>query len=122
MCLGLGAVDFVDPPSGSVIANFEGTLNVTTLTCNISNNGQQVSTQWNLMGSGSQDLVPIVEGSELFLISGDPDPTDARFSLRNRLTILNLTSELDGVIVYCGTRAQPRKANFRLRLFSKFYT
>ena len=77
-----------------VRSNFEGTVNVTTLTCNIiSNNGQQVSTQWNFMRSGGPDFVAIAEGSEIFLI-------------RNRLTILNLTSELDGVLVFCGTGAQ----------------
>ena len=36
------------------------------------------------------------------------------------LTILNLTFELDGATVFCGTGAQPQQANIRLRVFSKF--
>ena len=81
-CVGVGAVDFVDPPSGSTIFNLEGAINATTLTCNISHSGQQISTQWHWMrGSGSiQDLVPIGDVSEDFVVSGNPDPTDPRFT------------------------------------------
>ena len=46
---GLGVVDYVDPPSGSAIANFEGTVNASTLICNVTNEqGLQISTQWTL--------------------------------------------------------------------------
>ena len=119
MYTGLGIVDFVDPPSGTIIFNLEGTINATTLTCNISHNGQQVSTQWNWVRASSLYLISIAESSEHFLISGPPDPLDTRFSLRNMLTILNSTFELDGATVFCGTGAQPQLANFTLRVFSK---
>ena len=33
--IGHGAVQFVDPPSGEVIANFEGAQNFTTIMCNV---------------------------------------------------------------------------------------
>ena len=118
----MGAVDFVDPSSGSTIFNLEGAINATTLTCNISHNGLQISTQWHWMrGSGSiLDLVPISDVSEDFVVSGNPDPTDPRFTFRNRLTIVNWTSELDGATVFCGTGAQPKQANIRLRVVCKF--
>ena len=81
LCIGLGIVDFVDPPSGTIIFNLEGTINATTLTCNISHNGQQVSTQWNWVRASSLYLISITEGSEHYLISGPPDLLDTRFSL-----------------------------------------
>lgn len=42
-------MDFVDPPSGSVVANFESSLNATTLTCNISHEGSQIPTFWSVV-------------------------------------------------------------------------
>lgn len=103
-----------------MITNFEGTINATTLTCDVASEGIQVRTQWrvaNLRGSGAglqlitKDFVP-----ELFMISGEPGPT---FTFGNQLIISNLTSELDGVTVYCGTNAEPQKANFVVRLYRK---
>ena len=117
-------MDFVDPPSGSVIANFEGTVNATTLSCNITNEGSQVSTQWSIENFRdapsrfiSDNLAP-----ELFSFSGDPIPTVPNFTYRNRLTVLNWTSELDRVTVFCGTGADPEQANFVFRIYRKFST
>ena len=57
---GLGATNFTDPPSGTLIANLEGAENATTLTCNLTNpDGDQITTQWNVgnfRGSGPNDL------------------------------------------------------------------
>ena len=47
----LGLATFVDPPSGSVIANFEGIENPTTINCNITTDQgvqMQVTTQWHV--------------------------------------------------------------------------
>ena len=41
-------MDFIDPPSGSVVANFEGSLNAATLTCNVSHEGSQRFTFWSI--------------------------------------------------------------------------
>ena len=104
-----------------MIANFEGTQNATTITCNVTNpEGAQVSTQWNLGNfRGATNLVGISNAApELFEIDGDPIPGfSATYS--NRITISNLTSVLDKVLVFCGTGQWPRAANFTLRIYCK---
>ena len=40
-------------------------------------------------------------------------------NLRNRLTILRLAPELDGTILYCGTGAMPKTANFSIKIYRK---
>ena len=110
-----------NPPSGSVIANFEGTVNNTIITCNVTNSRRtQITTQWNLENFGNAApgvLVSIVNAPKLFEVGGDPRPDSGTYE--NQLTVLNLTRELDEVIVYCGLGAYPRQANFLLRLYSK---
>ena len=115
-----------DPPSGTEISDFEGTVNATTLTCNITNNqtGAQEITVWSI---GNFRGVPAVRtifadlAPELFLFSGDLINNDPRFTFLNSLTILNLTSDLDEVIVYCGSGAgaAAEQANFTLRVYRK---
>ena len=106
-----------------MIANFEGTVNATTLTCNVTNSqGSQTSTSWfvqNFRGSSSLQSITDNFVPELFSVDGDPRP-GFNITLRNRLTIVNLTSELDDVTVYCGTGQNPEQANFILRVYSKF--
>ena len=120
-----GGVEFTDPPSGSVIANFEGTLNATTLTCDVTNSGIRISTTWfvqGLVGDGFVQTISDEFDPQLFLVSGDPRPNlgpDRTF--RNRLTIVNLTAELDGVIIYCGIgqSSESEQANFTVRIYHK---
>ena len=121
----MGAAKTV-PPSGSVIGSFEGTVSVTILTCNITDDqtGDQAITVWSI---GNFRDVPEVRtiladlAPDLFLFSGDPLPSDPSFTYLNRLTVLNLTSELDEVIVYCGSGAgsAAEQANFTLRVYRK---
>ena len=122
---GLGATNFTDPPSGTLIANLEGAENATTLTCNVSNpEGDQITTQWNVgnfRGSGPNDFREANELLELFFISGDPIP-NSNFLFNNRLTILSWTTEVDEVIMYCGTGQMPQQANFNLRVYRKCLT
>ena len=122
----MGAANFTDPPSGTLIANLEGAENATTLTCNITNpEGDQISTQWNVgnfRGSGPNDLRHITEDPELFFISGDPIPNFEPLEFNNRLTILSWTAELDEVIVYCGTGEMAQQANFILRVYRESLT
>ena len=114
----------VDPPSGTVIADFEGTLNITTLTCNVTTSGGTlIPTSWFVNNfRGVSRLQTILEGfaPELFSISGEPLSNFPMTSSRNQLTILNLTLKLDGVIVYCGSGAEPQAANFILRVYRKY--
>ena len=112
--IGLGAVEGVDPPSGSVIANFEGTENVTTINCNVTDGrtpSVQLPTRWSIQDfRGVAGLQTITDNfdTELFLVNGDPDLRGGTF--RNQLTILRLSSELDGVTVYCGIGAFPQQS------------
>ena len=112
-------MDFVDPPSGSVIANFEGSLNAATLRCNISNQGVQISTQWSIENLGGnlalQTVVNVSPG--LFEVGGDFRPGSSTDTFLNRVTVLNFTSDLDNAIVYCGTGLERRQANFTIRLY-----
>ena len=124
--LGLGAVEGVDPPSGSVIADFEGAENVTTIMCNVTDGRvppNQFESRWSVQDfrgvAGLQTLTDDFD-TNLFLVSGDPDPIGPSGSFRNRLTILRLTTELDGTIIFCGIGAFPQQANFPLRIYRKF--
>ena len=111
----------VNPPSGSVIANFEGTVNATTLICNVTDEfGNRAVTSWdlgNFRGVSRQgftiDLAP-----NLFLVGGDPIPGSPEFTYENQMMILNLTSELDQVMVFCGLIFA--EAEFTLRIYRKF--
>ena len=112
----------MDPPSGSVVANFEGSLNAITINCSVtSSQGARITTQWTLENfRGSTALVtPNNAAPELFSFGGDPVP-GFNFTYENTLTVTNLTSDLDGVIVYCGTGVQPQQANFTLKIYRKF--
>ena len=58
---------------------------------------------------------------DLFLISGDERNDSTGLStFRNRLTILNFTSDLEDATLFCGTGADPEFASFPLRLYRKF--
>ena len=125
MIIGLGAV-ITDPPSGSVIADFEGTANVTTIVCNVTNpalNNEQDIVVWSIAnfrgGTGVTGLL-ITTAPDLFEFGGDPIPATSEFDFNNRLTILQLTSELDEVVIYCGIGGNSQQANFVLRIYRKY--
>ena len=124
MSIGQGAVNLIDPPSGSLVANFEGAENVSTLTCNVLNSGEaRTTTNWFLQNFRSNPgLVGIAVGefTELFFIAGDVVPTDPPRTYRNELTFLNFTSDLDGVTVFCGTATNRQQGSFTLRVYRKF--
>ena len=118
----MGAVTFSDPASGSVIANFEGTKNATTITCNVTiSQGAQVTTQWalaNFRGINGLQAITDNVAPELFQVTGDPiDIVGTMFTYRNRLTVLNLVRDLDRVIIFCGTGAIRQQADFVLRIY-----
>ena len=121
LCLGLGAAQLIDPPSGSVIADFEGTINATTINCVVTDQlGTRAINTWSLGNfrdvpeqGFTLDLAP-----ELFLLGGDPIPNFPDFTYHNQMTILNLTSELDRVVLYCALQTEI-VANFTLRIYRK---
>ena len=119
------ALDSVSPASGTLIADFEGTLNAITFTCNVTEPelGVMGITQWsiqNFRGVTVRRTITVNLAPELFLISGDELTDTPGFLANNILIIQNFTSELDEVVLYCGTARNPQVANFTLRLYRKF--
>jgi hypothetical protein len=120
---GHGAVDFVDPPTGTLIANFEGTLeNAVTISCNITHNLIQIGTAWSIENFGNSPTLRSLPNDNIpeITIDGDLRPSGSS-TFRNRLIISVLTSQLDGVIIYCGTGEDPRQANYPVRVYREFY-
>ena len=110
--VGYGVADFISPvPSGSVVANFEGAINATTLICNVTRGETQIDTFWsfaNFRGvAGIQALILI---QSPFLANG--------FFL-NELIVTNWMSEVDRVIVFCGTGGDPTQTNVTLKIYRK---
>ena len=104
-----------DPASGSVIAGLEGSMNVTTITCKVFGHIQQ-RTVWHLQHvQENSDMQPLSDPaiSNMF----DVDRNDVYHN--SKLTIVNLTSPLDGATVFCGTAEKPRQANFTIRITRK---
>ena len=118
-----GLVLSTQPPSGSLIANFEGDENTTTLVCNISSDGIiQISTTWSIQDfRGSAGLTDLTGSLEPFIVGGPPNPLAPQFSLRNELTVSNWTADLDGTTIFCGTGQDQQEASFFLRVYRKSY-
>ena len=117
-------VGFIDPPNGSVIVDFEGTLNVTTITCNIVNNSRnQERIVWsisNFRGVSSFRVLGDNIAPEFFQFSGNPIPgAPPTQTYRNRLTVLVLSSDLDHVMIACGNITLPVQAYFVFRIYRK---
>ena len=114
-------MDFVDPPSGSVIADFEGTQNASTLTCNVTDDqGLQIITQWTLQNYGGHgSRLQFITTAREFSVSGDSTSFPS-LTYQNHLVVLNLTTKLDAVMVYCGGNNQFQQANFTLRIYRKY--
>ena len=98
-----------------MVANFEGTINVPTLICNVTRDGIQIDTFWtigNFRGvPGGQVLVNLMSSQNIFVAEG---------LLLNELRVTNWTSEVDRVIVFCGTGGDPTQTNVTLRIYRKF--
>ena len=102
-----------------MIASFEGAVNTITLTCNVTNEGIQITTFWSVGNfRGVSNTHPIDVAGDLFILSGDPIP-NFNVTYLNRVTVSNLTSELDGVWLFCGTGALPEQANVVFRIYRK---
>ena len=94
----------LDPSNGSVIVDFEGSINVTTITCDVvSTTGNQINTEWSITNSRELSnfrTLSDITAPEIFLFSGDPIPgTVPNQTYRNRLTVLVLSNDLDQVTI-----------------------
>ena len=108
-----------------MIANFEGSVNVTTLSCIVTDFqfGNQITTIWSIENFRNVPDLQIISDqfAQSFLelmLDGDLRPSGTS-TFHNRLKVLVLSSELDGVIIYWGIGQQPRLANFTLKIYSK---
>ena len=121
MHAGHGAARFIDLPTEDMVANFEGAVNATTLTCDVTNEGSQVSTIWSVANFGEVAAprpVTIADPeSDFLLIGGDPRP-NLTFTFGNRITVLNWTSAVDVVTLFCGTGREPEQVSISLRIYS----
>ena len=119
---GQGAATFINLPTGDVVANFEGVINATTLTCNVTNEGIQIGTFWSVANFdnvlATQPLLLADPDSDFFLVSGDQRP-NVNATFGNHITVLNWTLAVDSVILFCGTGRMPHESNVTLRIYSK---
>ena len=118
--VGLCLIQSVSPPSGSLVANFEGELNATAFSCSVTSGLNQITTEWsiqNFRGVDSPRPITFDLAPELFLFTGDQIPSDPIITFSNVLVVRNYTFELDGVVLYCGTGRDPQQANFTLRVY-----
>ena len=105
-------MSFFSSQSGSFVGNFEGAVNTTTITCNVTRDGSQAETAFSVTNFRGDSIIrPVftLQDQDVFLISGPHN---------NKLIITNWTSEVDKVIVYCGTPIRLLEANVTLRLYS----
>ena len=102
------------------MANFEGAINATTLTCNVFNDqGDQISTTWSVTNfEGVNTIRSLTLQDTLFLVGGDLIPMTT-ITFLNRITIVNWTSALDGVTLYCGIGSDLDQASVLLKLYSE---
>lgn len=101
------------PASGTLIAGFEGATNISVLFCNIFSDNQQISTLWNTGNVANGIIQPLSQSLTSLVVTKDS-------LYENKLTILNLTSNLNDMIVFCGTEEDPKLANFTLRIYRKY--
>ena len=103
-----------------MVANFEGAINATTLTCNIiDDGGVQRTTTWSVRNfEGVSEIRPLTIADTLFTFGGDLIP-NTNFTYLNQLTIVNWTTALDGVTLFCGIGRDLDQANVSLRIYRK---
>ena len=112
------------PPSGSFIDGFEGQENI-SLYCEVAVDGQRHVTAWTLQTA--EDLTGgyapggISYQDEQFLLEGERISYQGfNLCLCTNLTIVRLSAELDGSIIYCGADTDLQAAQFFLRTYSEY--
>ena len=108
------------PSSGTLLAENLGTKNFAALNCSILSYNEPVSVLWSLRNISSDQIVDNNTAPKLFYIEEEViNITSKNFFTQSRFIILNLTSDLDGVVVFCGTHEDPKMSNFSLRVYCK---
>ena len=103
--------------------DFEGAKNATIITCDIVNTTRnQINTEWSVIDfRGVSSIQTLSNNPQIFHFSGDLIPgTVPTQTFQNRLTILNMTNDLDLVTIFCGSNTFPTQAHFLFRIYRKF--
>ena len=103
------------PTSGSII-DINGVENI-TLFCEVDND-ELVQTVWRLLTNNAMQndhkLVNVLE-DDRFILTGDVIVSDGvTTSLNTNMTIMEVPTELDGAVIFCGTADFPFLGNFIL--------
>ena len=114
--------DDLTPPNGSVITNFEGRNS--TIVCRIFNETDsyriQTTTVWSVQNyngnGGLQQVTDSLDPHHFLLIS---DEISKEVNDYSSLILHNLSYLLDGVTIFCGTKADREMAMFTVRVYRK---
>lgn len=108
------------PSSGTLLADNLGTKNFAIVNCSILSYNKPVSVLWSLRNISADHRVDNNTAPELFYIVEEvTNITRRNLFTQSHFIIPYLTSDLDGVVVFCGTREDPKVANFSLRVYCK---
>jgi len=127
LCTQLSANCIVEesiPESESTLAGDEGEENI-TIVCTLLQEagGPQQVTEWFIQRPGQSSPRLITDAQEFanFEIVGEPIPNTTNSDSRTNFTVLNLTSDLDRAVIFCGLGgiSPVFAANFTLRIYSK---
>ena len=112
------------PPSGSQIVGHLGAKDFATLTCSILTRNEPVHIQWSVQKFGETSVVRVDKGHApipgLSHVTEEVENTSSNVLTHSHITIRTLTHDLDNVVVFCGTQANPQQANFTLKIYCKF--
>lgn len=102
------------PDCGALIAGHHEATNMPALLCNVFRDNQQTTTVWSTGTATSSRIIPLSQSSGSLWVSNN--------FYTNKLSIHALTSDLDNMVIYCGTEEKPKLANFTLRIYSKSFS
>ena len=112
----------MDPASGSFIDNFVGAKNI-TLFCEVVLESEMVKTEWFLRTEDdiqSNRQPGSLLGDKRFIVTGDVVVSGGvDVSLNTNMTIVEMTAELDGAVMFCGGGDVNFLGNFSLRAYSE---
>ena len=112
LCIHVGTVTFrkCNHPSGSILAGNDGSVNFATVTCVFLSGDVNRTVVWSVKVKQDGSPQRLSPEEKIFVQKDD---------LNSKLTILNLNSDLDGAVVYCGVEESPELFNFTLRVYRK---
>ena len=108
-----------EPENGTMFTDLEGSMNSTSFTCNIFHtiDSEQQNTVWRLQKpkSKASEFIFYSNLSSMFHAPNDSYKN-------NKLIVHNLTSELDGVTIFCENEVEIKLAFFTLKINREFFS